>query len=288
MTRIFNVAFGSIQVEGLFGQSTSTFEDALRSSWRPRVTITRYRRTWRLSRSHRRGKYILGRLGFVGEAQFTTVDWDEEQEDFEVADAAGGSIVPVAIRTDLRVIAFQLKSGLVRPTSVTGALQALLSQDSDYDWVVRPLYVESSFESWLRTVERVTEARFRIERPNPDWADRPDVERIITDLEAEVARLEARAAEGEALNTSGSLFRQALDHVLRDYGRAVVRGVDAFENETEWVSVAGGTIPVRAEVVSSTDQDEVPEQDLVSAFEDREDELRGLANGGNSNDHEET
>jgi hypothetical protein len=279
VAKVFNIAFGSLQLGGLFAGSRKFFEDALQTSWRSSVTATRFNRTWRLSRWHRSGRYYVGRLGFMGAAQFTTIDWDEEEEDFLVADASGGAIVPVAVRVDLGAVAFQLRSGLIRPTSVTGAMQTLLSRQTPYEWHVTPFIVERSFERWAEEVARVTEARFRIDRPNPDWADRPTVEFIIDDLEAEVARLVAKAEEGAGLNTDGDLFRQALDHSLRSYGRAVVRGVDAHENETEWDSDGGGTIPVRAEVVSGTEQDEVPVEDLLQAFDEREDELRELGSG---------
>jgi len=286
MPRVFQVGFARAIVEGLFGTSRVTFEQALAESWTPGGEVTRYGRTWRISRPRLSGSYWTGRIGFIREGELTTVGWDPKQEDFRTEEASGGVIVPLTLSAETGVIAFQLRSGVVRPTTFTGALQGLLNQSQTYRWQVQPLVIERPYPEWRQTVVRVSEARFRLLQPNPNWADRKEVEHIVDQLEAQVARLEARAAQGEGLNDASPLFKQALDHTLAHYGRAVVRGVDAQEVESEWDSSGGGTIPVREDVEVETEADEVPQTDLTETLRRREAELRDLRTGQTAEDTE--
>jgi hypothetical protein len=288
MPRTFQVGFASAQVEGLFGANAASFREALSDSWGAGASVTRYGRTWRISRSYERSRGILsGRIGFIKEGDVVTYGWDPDAEDFRTEEASGGVIVPFIIDADEKLLAFQLRSGLVRPTTFTGAFQGLLNLSAVYRWQVQPLVIERSFSDWIESVQVITEVRFRLQRPNPNWRGRREVEHIVEELDAEVARLEARAAEGETLNTNSPLFRQALDHALDRYGRGVVRGLDEAQTESEWDSAGGGTIPVRSEVRSETDRDEVPDEDLERALVERRSELRELGTQVPTEDEEQ-
>ncbi len=118
-----------------------------------------------------------GRIGFIREGEFTTVGWDDADQDFEIGRAPGGVIVPFAINTSTGVVAFQRRAGVVRPTTLAGAFRGLLNVIRRDQWIVAPLTVVLSFSDWQGDVVRVTPARFRLQQPNPEFAppqgDRP-------------------------------------------------------------------------------------------------------------------
>jgi hypothetical protein len=272
MAKVFQIGFARAEPEGIF--AAGDLQEALAVSWVAGATITRYGRTWLLTRPLSQERIWTGRIGFIREGEFTTVGWDPQALDFRTEQAPGGVIVPFAVNTATGTAAFQLRAGVVRPATFAGALSGLLNRNPTYRWQVSPLAVVQPFSQWRESVTRVTRARFRLEQPNPGWEDRAEVEHILQDLDAEIARLEARAAHGHGLNTQGNLFQQALDHVLRRYGRAVVRGVDARDRETEWDSMGGGTMPVKAELEVAGEPDEVPTEALVEELDRREVELQ--------------
>lgn len=267
MARTFRVGFATCRVDGIFQGNQSLFLTALEESWQAGAKTTRYGRTWHLSRPQAdpaRGVWS-GRIGFVREDDVSTVLWDDDLQDFVRQGVPGGVIVPFAVAVDTSATAFQLRSGIVRPTTFTGALQSLLNESSrTYGWEVRPLVSHLSFEQWQAQVAQVTEFNFRLERPNPHYHDNDRVEGLIEDLRLQVASLRGRARNGEAVNVESETFRQLLDHVRRDYGRGVVRGELPDHEETEWRSSDGGVVPATL-AVESGDAEEIDVVDLTSA-----------------------
>lgn len=74
------------------------------------------------------------------------------------------------------------------------------------------------------------------------------------------------------MDVDADWFRQALDHVLRAYGKASVRGLDDQGQERIWRSQDGGTVPMRARIESDEDVSEPPVDELVATFEGVDDD----------------
>lgn len=266
MPRLFKVGFASCVIDGMFGQMQD-LAGALRESWRAGTTTTRYGRTWYLAKPEidTDRQVWTGRIGFLRESDVSTVLWDEAAQDFVRHNVPGGVIVPFAITTPDSLAAFQLRPRDVRPTTFTGALQSLLTTGSrTYSWRVRPLVVHTGFEQWRVRVQRVTDFRFRLERPNPHYHDNDAVESMIESLSLQVATLRGQPPEGQTVNTNSTTFRQMLDHVRLSYGHGVVRGEELDGQDSEWRSTDGGVIPTTRSVESS-DEDEIDTEDLIAA-----------------------
>jgi hypothetical protein len=280
MARTYQIGFAVAEPEGLWAAGgPDLFTQVLEASWRPGATVTRYGRTWRLSRPHsQKHDSWTGRIGFIQEGDLTTVFWDPDAEDFRTQEASSGVVVPFAIRIPTGVVAFQLVSGVIRPTTFTGALQSLFNVSSSYPWRVTPLVVHSSFEEWKSRVPTITEFAFRVQVPNPRYINEPDVERLLEEVRLEAARVAGRARDGESINASADIFRQLLDHVRRDYGRGVVKGRDESGSDTEWDSSGGGTVPARRRI-ESEGEDEVLEGDLLRVLAEVESSSGDLDRG---------
>jgi hypothetical protein len=275
----FQVGFASAEPEGLFAAVPDAYPRALNSSWIPGATANRYGRTWFLSRQRNLVDSIwTGRIGFVQEDELMTVFWDPNEADFARQAAPSGVVVPFAIDANSGSVAFQLISGVVRPTTFTGAFQALLNQGPTYRWRVRPFVIRRTYEEWRSQVPILTEFSFRLEAPNPHYVDEPEVERLLEELELQVARLIGRAREGHGINDGAELFRQALDHVRRNYGRGVIKGRDEAGLDTEWDSSNGGTMPVRRRVESAA-EGEIEEEDLIRTLSQEEGSIGDLVRG---------
>ena len=267
MPRKFRIGFAEMELVGLFDVEDTTFREALDESWVPGAEVTRYGRTWHLSAPHEAGPDRLGgRIGFVRESELTTVEWDPASKDFLRGEAPSGVVVPFVVDLDTRRVSFQLEAGQVRSTSFAGAFAgALNAADTAYEWRVTPLVQRVPYEEWRRRMEVVTEFRFRLERPNPHYDDREDVERLIEELRLTVGTV---AGQGENIDTENPLFEEYLDHVRADYGRAVLKGRDRSGDEEEWLSDQGGSVPAIAQAeVTDEEAVEVDEEDLVDALD---------------------
>lgn len=263
MARQFSVAFASIEVRGLFGAELTSFKEALKNSWVPGEDATRYGRRWIVSRIHEIEPNLWsGRIGFVRENELESILWDRERQDFVTSAVPSGVLVPFALDLAVQRIAYQLQPPQVRPATFTGAFQSILNKQGTYDWAIRPLVRLQEFGSWRQTVEAVTEFSFVLRRPNPNYADREEVEHLVESLELEVVRLVGHGSEGVGVNTEGTIFQQAMDHVRRGYGKASVKGRDESGQESEWKSTDGGSVPFRARVESES-EDRLDEGELV-------------------------
>ena len=215
--------------------------EALAESWKPGTTTSRYGRTWHLTKVvHETPSLYYGRIGFVNDDELSTLKFDPVSNDFVYGEAPSGVVVPFVVRKLDGVIAFQLYPGVVRETTFTGALQDLLNSASgQHVWRVKSFVETREFDEWLAATEGVTKFNFTLERPNPNYVDRERIEEIIEDLELEVAKLSGRAREGESVNVDAEIFREALDHVMRDYGKAKIVGRDREGSESTWVKLRG-------------------------------------------------
>jgi hypothetical protein len=97
----FQVGFASAELEGLFAADPTAYPRALRASWKPGATASRYGRTWFLSRQRNLVDSIwTGRIGFVQEDELMTVFWDPDEADFARQAAPSGVVVPFAINSE--------------------------------------------------------------------------------------------------------------------------------------------------------------------------------------------
>lgn len=283
-TRIYQVSLAGIEVRGVFDLT----HEVLDESWLSGATARRYGREWRLSRpDHENGQWI-GRIGFVKPGEVTTLEWDDEAEDFIEGDASGGVVVPFVIDVSEQVVAYQLRGNLVRPNTFTGALEALLNQNPTYVWSVYPLVVPRSFESWKSEIDRVTAFRFKLIPPNPNWIGRELVQGIVEGLETQLLTLSGR---GQDIDTGSDLFRQALDHVLQEFGQATVQGRDKLGFDSTWRTVkdTGGVVTPTTRIEAESEEVEVPTDSLSEALSDMKHRMELYADdNASANDDDES
>jgi hypothetical protein len=232
--RTYTVGLAQAALDGLFRELP--LGEALNRSWVPAATVTRYGRRWYLSRLiDIRDDHWYGRIGFVRRGVVPTLFFDVENADFVTGEAPSGTIVPFVISTDTGLIAYQLRSDVVTERTFIGALRDLLNLNGAYAWDIRPLVEGADYQTWIAGMSRVTEFHFKLERPNPHYGDDEIAERIIEGFKLEYAVLSGVAREGEGIDTESSVFRQALDYVLRDYGRVTLTALDQQGRESLWV-----------------------------------------------------
>ena len=263
--RVYHVGLAVASLEGLFQPPLS---EALSASWQAGTSVTRYGRTWHLARIHSQtSTWMTGQIGFVGDTSVQTMFFDHSVADFVTGDAPSGILVPFAIRLRDGVIAYQLRPGLVREASFTGALQGLLNAPGrEFVWVIRQAVESRTWEEWRQGVEKITGFNIRLERPNPHYGQDHLIEEAVEGIRLEYLRLTGTALQ-EGINTDADLFRQAVNHVLRDYGRAAIHGVDPQGEESTWVKLKGmvGSVTSRLKV-RAIGQPEIEESELVSAL----------------------
>lgn len=194
----------------------------------PGASTERYQRTWRVGRTQVEEDILYGRLGFEGSG--LTDLWNEENKDFQEAPTLTGLVAPFAIAlSDLRLI-FQTRGRDIRINSFTGALRGILRDASGEYWEIEVPRREMSFSQWRQTVDRVIEMRFHVEPPNPNYQDRPDLERLIEGANLSTADIDLRSDDG--IVTDAEIVAQLLDHVNnRGYGRGGSIGERTVEGE---------------------------------------------------------
>lgn len=210
------------------------FPSAIQKSLKPGTQYERYTRLWRLGQWQENEGLIWGRLGF--EAPAMTEVWSEDIVDFEEHAYQGGTTAPFVIDPEDQRVAFQVRPGVIRPTTFTGALQALLNAASDYErWRVYPDTHEVDWPTWLRSVDRLVQLRIRVERPNPHYSDRERVEALIEGTNARMADLVLTAEEeGDGIDINDAFVAEALAHAEK-YGKWGAEGERAGQT-TRWRS----------------------------------------------------
>lgn len=240
------VAFAVIEALTLFGGPE--FNEALGSALVPGTRIERHNRTWLLGQVRPQGRSIVGRIGF--QAANVSELWDEEINDFREDMLTGGTTSPFAIDPERRRVAFQLRPGLIRVRSFTGALQALMNRASPVNrWRVSQEVEEVPFVEWAETVDRVIRLRIRVKRPNPHYGNRKRVEELVEGANARMAQI-VWSADPEALDgidVNDEFIREAISHA-EHYG-SYAAAAERHGRPTAWGS----------------DQEAAAEQRLVEA-----------------------
>ncbi|MDN4474331.1 hypothetical protein QQX09_00525 [Demequina sp. SYSU T00192] len=256
---------------------TSLLDDvdgAVKVSWVAGTSITRHGRTWKITKVvEETDDYYYGRIGFLVPGQAETLDFDLEAKDFVHGEAPSGRVVPFILRKTDGLITYQLIPGVVRETTFTGALQALLNAPgSPYEWKILGLARQSDYSEWRASVKRIVAFEFRMQRPNPHYGGRPYVEKMVEGTHAEYVKISARARENDGLDDQSEIFQQALDHTIRNYGKATISGVLADGHESNWVKPQSqsGRVPSKR-VVKGRGAHEAPSDLLVSQMPDASD-----------------
>ena len=269
LERRYHVGFARAYLQGM--QFTSSLYDELRSTWPAGARATRYNRTWHLTKIlHEDKDFAFARIGFVAEGELSTLQFDEERQEFVYGAAPSGTVVPFTIRKSDLAIAFQLRAGVVRETTFTGALQDLLRGGSQTStWLIETFARIADLESWLKDVDRnVQQFDATLERPNPHYFHNQAIEDLVENGHLSAVRFSARARDGESINLEYPLFQQALDHVIHEYGRAKLVGTLPDGDESVWVKQSGQPPKVPASVTrTAAGGEEVPDTTLIEAMQ---------------------
>jgi hypothetical protein len=210
----------------------------------PGASTERYGRIWHIGRTEQDDGFFYGRLGFEGSG---TADlWNEDDKDFQAARTPAGVASPFAVRLSDLLIIFQTRGRDIRVTSFTGALQGILRDESgDEDWRVETAHAEISFAEWRASVQRVTQMRFHVEPPNPNYQGRPILKQIIDGAKVSAADIDLHSADG--VNTEAEIVTELLHHAGLGYGRNVSVGertTDGHVTETVFSSELNGETEV--------------------------------------------
>lgn len=197
----------------------------------PGATTERYNRVWHVGRTEVEDGFLYGRLGF--ESSGTADLWNEDDKDFEEASTPAGVASPFAINLSNLGLAFQTRGQDIRVTSFANAMRGILRDASGQDWGIESARTQMSFNQWRATVTRVTQMRFDLEPPNPNYEGRPSLERLIAGANLSAADLTLKSDAG--VLTDAQIVLELLDHVELGYGR----------------SVAVGDRPINGEIVES-------------------------------------
>lgn len=281
--RNYYMGYAKASLSGLFDPGIA---QALRESWRPGASVTRYGRRWHLTKIVSETNDLeIGRIGFVADDELSTLQFDPETNDFVFGEAPSGVVVPFAIRKSDGAIAYQLRPGIVREKTFTGALEGLLSSTSSVNvWSIESYVDQRDFPQWLSDYPHVTRMDVTLDRPNPNYHGRQWLESAVEGVHTESLRLVAKAIEGDALETDSELFQQAVDHVSEGYGNATIVGRDDGGTESTWVKLRGAVAGVaKRRTRRAVGPEEVPVELLIEAISEAPSES-GLANLNAQND----
>ncbi len=233
VARVGRIAFATIEPMTLTASTLPA--EALERALVPGTRIERHRRVWYMGQHRREGASIVGRIGF--ETSDLAELWDAERKDFSEQQLLSGLTSPFAIDPVNLRVAFQLRPGVIRVWSFTGALQALLNEASPEDrWRVSQEVQTVPFDDWVASVDRVLTLRVRVVRPNPHYDGRDNVERLIEGANARMVdvvwKAEPDALDG--LDVREPFVREAITHADK-YGSYAAKG-EVQDLPTTWGS----------------------------------------------------
>ena len=194
----------------------------------PGASTERFGRVWHVGRTELEDGILYGRLGFEGSGVADL--WSEDDKDFQETRTPAGVASPFAIQlTGLRLV-FQTRSRDIQVTSFVGAMQGILRDATGQSWRIETDRRQVTFEQWRPTVDKVTQMRFTVEPPNPNYEGRPDLERLIESTSVSAAEIVLQSEDG--IVTDADIVRQLLDHTeTRGYGRDVAVGERTVSGE---------------------------------------------------------
>lgn len=204
------------------GQLFPTVSEHVRMALSPGQRVTRYHREWVVGGTDNIHGVLVGRLGFVGEEGVAEI-WDEKTKDFTEMAVPAGMTAPWAVDLNTLTMAVQPRGNIIRLNGLLGAIRSLLSQNQP-GWDIETISHKTNFEKWRETVERVTQVRMTVRKPNPHYRDTPNIESLLEQADAEYARLELNAEDG--IDTDSSFIQESQNHIEQGaYGEARFVGV---------------------------------------------------------------
>lgn len=211
---------------------------ALEESLRPGKTVVRYDRLWRMAQHRTEDGFIVGRIGFERSGQPV---WNEEEKDFDVG-WGGGATSRFVINTETFKVAFQLRTGLIAPGTFRYNFQALLNEETPWQWrVVLQGVAQPPWEDWRDEVDRVTKLTIKMVRPNPVFPG-DQVEQLFQGAKLQAVNMAMTAPPDEGINLDDEFIEQAIE-LAKDHGSYKAEGVrveDGQEFDEGWNSAAEG------------------------------------------------
>jgi hypothetical protein len=232
-------------IEALTLEAATHPAEALERALVAGTRIERHGRVWRMGQWRHEGRAIVGRIGF--ESSATAELWDDDVNDFRETSRPLGLTSPFAIDPGSLRVAFQLRGRDIRVKSFTGALQALLNEASPTDrWRVARETRVVPFEQWASEVDRVTDLRLHLERPNPHYADRDRIRAIVEGTNSRLVEIAAHAdpEDPQGLDLNDPLIREAISHAELNYGHFSATAERAGET-SQWTSQHDAMAEVR-------------------------------------------
>ena len=164
------------------------------------------------------------------------------------------------VDTSKRLLSIQLFGPRTAATLIQ-RLKALLDDNGIYYWSINLLARRMTFEQWRATVSGITEMKARLERPNPKWKNKPQLQELVAQTNSRIVRLEAKSSPHEYVNMGSDWGRELLDHVSDGYGSIDVVGRDvttAEESKLHLDQSLQGSIPEVSQAYLDDEARELP------------------------------
>jgi hypothetical protein len=228
-TRVVRKPQGSL----LMGQ----FDDDVQKAIQPDDTITRYNRTWRFSRPQRLDGFLVGKLGFVREAEAMHTYYDEQRKDFVQVATAEQRVQYShwALQLEEQLLVFLKRAGDIDVQSFVGAFRALLDRHPDQALTVEFIVEPATFFEWAKTVQRVVRFHATVRPPNPHWTDRTDrIRELIERTNADQVTLDATTAHEKTngLHVDGTILEDIVEYQSEGYSAVRAEGFSGSAHRT--------------------------------------------------------
>lgn len=265
--RTGRIAFAQISMPPSF--SWRSRDTRLSDALVPGTAIERYGREWRIGGVGTEDGFFEGRIGFERVTGSTEV-WDDRAKDFTTAAVRQGATSAFSIDVDDLVVSFQLRPGLIKRTSFTGAFEELLTEGSQVEgWKVEPFVNETTFADFVGSVDRLKSVRIRAELPNPNWKRRQSTKRLFDAAKAKSMTLDIQEVEGEGVELEHPLLEELILHTAElDYGYTVAHGVE--DGQIVTYDSRNDNAPPEAQAAADPESGEVPFEALRQAVRDLE------------------
>ena len=259
---MITVTFGRVAHKagqmGLFG-----FHEDASSAISPEDQVDLRGRRWRFSQPQRMGGYLLGKLGYVRQAELMQTYYDEDARDFIEAPAPASQVQYSRWALDLesQMLVFERKPRVLETQAFVAAFRALLSLHPDRNLTVELVAEPSSFYEWQGSVDRIVHFRAVLRPPNPHWSGRTDqLKEIVDKPNASEVTLDLKSASEDGLRVQGTVLDEVVqfqgegyasvraegqsgDHTSRyDSGRKVATDTVEIENPADHRSMFSSMI----------------------------------------------
>lgn len=227
-----NVYFAKITREPNLWTATRTFREDLEGALDPDRPVTRYRKTWHVSRHDdlEGGTFMAGKLGFERMTARNATTWDPDRKDFVTREgtAVEGSFAIFVIDTQHEIVGFETRPPDIALTGFVGAFKKLLT-DGGMRVTIELLPDPRGWTDFVQSVERVVRVRAVIHAPNPGWRQgSQNLRAIVEEANAERGEVTAIARKDGALNPDAPWIDSAIQHVA-EHGQGDVKATGIKE-----------------------------------------------------------